>query len=244
MMFRCRARHAVAICGLARSTPVLLAPKTYFELLHVPFSATVTPAALQKNYHDLQAKVHPDLQTQNGPMASSSSQQPTSGTSASVNASKAYKILKSDYNRCRYISQLVRHARAGQPLEKSGPVVGDCVEMGAEDSNVKMPKEFLMDLMELNETIFTADRESDEGKKAWEAAKEEVLARCDEQWQQCQRLWQAAGGDMTAVVAAAQEGRDVKAVPGPSKEELAFHDALHRWTYFNNLRGHIHELDE
>jgi len=249
-IFQRRSVPAAFVCGNVRlfhggPTAALLMPKTYFEVLNVPVEAKLDSAVLKANHRELQAAVHPDVKSTDANVGAFQQAAAELGDDASATASKAFKVLDSDYQRCRYISQLVRSARSGALAKEQG-IAGDSVEASTEDDKScgKMPPEFLLDVMELNEVVFTDHTDSPDGQKAFAEAKETVTQRCVAEYEVCLEAWEKGGHDMVTLVKTAQSGVGTDTLAPPTDAEKAFHAALRRWTYFENLRNHIRELED
>jgi DnaJ-domain-containing protein 1 len=216
---------AIMVVG-RRFTASVGGRKTYFDLLDLPISAEVSHSDLQRRYHALQSQVHPDQTTLPASVANETS----------ALASKAYAILKDDYSRCRYLSQLSRNGRLAKTVVTPNSVAGDCVEMGLEDSNEKMPPDFLSEIMEISIEVNTLDPTHEEGLADLRRLRGEVEAKCNLYWDTCRKLFGQHGA---GIVEAARNGT---AAAPPTAEEEAFHSAVRKWTYYNNLRKQLYEI--
>ena len=99
----------------------------YFELFQLPHHPAVDKALINKKYRELQRQYHPDFFTQ----ADENSMNEALEKSAAVN--KAYNIFSSPEKTIAYF------------LETQGLI--------AENEKYNLPPEFLMEMMELNESI-------------------------------------------------------------------------------------------
>jgi molecular chaperone HscB len=98
----------------------------YFELFEIPVSLDINKNALSKKYFELQRKYHPDFFTQ------STEEEKAAALEKSSIINKAFKILQDEDERTKYLLQI-------KGLLK-------------EDEKYQLPPEFLMEMMELNET--------------------------------------------------------------------------------------------
>lgn len=111
----------------------------YFELFELPMSFEVDKKTLTSNYYALNKKYHPD----NFSQASAAEQSQALSQSSEIN--KAYKTLKKKQSRIKYV------------LESCG--------VSFEEGKEKMPQEFLMEMMDINEAIMDYKMDpSDAGK--------------------------------------------------------------------------------
>ena len=99
----------------------------YFELFEIPVSLIVNKNILAKKYFELQKKYHPDFFT----LATEYEQQEALEISSQTN--KALKILKNADETIKYVLQL------------KGLI--------QDDEKYQLPPAFLMEVMELNETL-------------------------------------------------------------------------------------------
>lgn len=100
----------------------------YFDIFELPVGFNVDKKLLRKNYYKLSRANHPDNYT----LSSQDDQNDSVDKSAMIN--EAYKVLKDDLLRIKYT------------LELSG--------IKFEEGKESVPQEFLMDVMELNESVF------------------------------------------------------------------------------------------
>jgi molecular chaperone HscB len=115
------------------SEPVL---KNHFELFGLTPAYALDLEHLDRAYRDIQAQVHPDRFANAGDAERRASMQMT------TQVNEAYRTLKSSVQRAKYL------------LEMSG------VDLGFE-TNTAMPREFLMEQMELREKLEEAKQGSD-----------------------------------------------------------------------------------
>jgi len=99
----------------------------YFDLFEIPVSILVDKAAVSKKYVELQKKFHPDFYTREAEEA----QEEALEMSSAIN--KAMKVFKSPDATLQYL------------LELKGLV--------QKDEKYELPPHFLMEVMELNETL-------------------------------------------------------------------------------------------
>ncbi len=102
--------------------------RNHFELLGLPVSFAVDPAALERAYRELQGRVHPDR------FASASEAERRVAMQWATRANEAYRTLRSPVDRARYL------------LGLKGYDTG-------EESNTAMPPDFLMQQMEWREAV-------------------------------------------------------------------------------------------
>ena len=99
----------------------------YFELFDIPLSLQVNKSLLAQKYFELQKKFHPDFFTQ----ATEYEQAEALETSSQIN--KALKTLKNEDETIKYVLQLKG--------------------LLEEEEKYQLPPDFLMEVMELNETL-------------------------------------------------------------------------------------------
>jgi molecular chaperone HscB len=105
--------------------------KNHFELLGLPIAYSVDPARLERGYHDLQTRVHPDR------FASGSDAERRVAMQWATRANEAFRTLRDPLERARYLLRL------------KGYDTG-------EESNTAMPPDFLMQQMEWRESVAEA----------------------------------------------------------------------------------------
>jgi molecular chaperone HscB len=102
--------------------------QTHFQLFDLPTTFALDAKKLDRQYHLLQAEVHPDR------FANSTDSERMLSLQYSTNANEAYQTLKSPLNRARYMLQL-------RGIDTQ------------EESNTSMPADFLMQQMEWREAL-------------------------------------------------------------------------------------------
>jgi molecular chaperone HscB len=105
--------------------------QNHFDLFGLPPSYSIEEEALERSYREIQSKVHPDRFAHAGDAERRASLQWT------TRVNEAYRILKDPVQRARHI------------LELHGVDV-------AFETNTAMPKDFLMQQMELREALENA----------------------------------------------------------------------------------------
>ena len=116
---------------LRRSLPSLAAVRTYHAVFGLPFGLDVDTAALQKSYHQLQRGAHPDVAPGTGGAGTSIG---AHDDGDSIEANKAYEVLRNNYRRARYVSQLIRALRQSEKkgLPGDGASAADWAEMACD----------------------------------------------------------------------------------------------------------------
>ncbi|MFM6925841.1 MAG: Fe-S protein assembly co-chaperone HscB [Ferruginibacter sp.] len=99
----------------------------YFELFEIPVSLQIDKATLAQKYFDLQKKYHPDF------FAKGTEYEQAEALEISSQLNKALQVLKNQDLTIKYVLQLK------QLLE--------------EEEKYKLPPDFLMEMMELNEDL-------------------------------------------------------------------------------------------
>lgn len=112
----------------------------YFELFDIPVSFTLDESVLISHYYKLSRQWHPDRFTLGTPAEQSQAIQMT------TDINEGYKVLKQNQSRIHHILQLL----------------GAAPEEGKES----MPQEFLMEMMDINETIMELKMDPTEAAKA------------------------------------------------------------------------------
>ncbi|HYD97092.1 MAG TPA: Fe-S protein assembly co-chaperone HscB [Noviherbaspirillum sp.] len=112
--------------------------QNHFELFHLPQRFDVDPAALDKAYHEVQNRVHPDKFT------NATDTEKRVAMQWATRANEAYQTLRNPYKRAAYLCEL-----NGVDLQT--------------ESNTAMPREFLMQQMEWREALDDARAELDLG---------------------------------------------------------------------------------
>jgi molecular chaperone HscB len=112
--------------------------QNHFELFQLPQQFAIDPAALDRAYHEVQSRVHPDKFT-NAPDA-----EKRVAMQWATRANEAYQTLRSPFKRAAYLCEL-----NGVDLQT--------------ESNTAMPREFLMQQMEWREALDEAKAAKDVG---------------------------------------------------------------------------------
>lgn len=99
----------------------------YFELFEIPVSLQVDPALLSKQYVALQKKYHPDFFTQSG------EDEQAEALHFSSELNKGLNILRNPDETIKYVLQLKG--------------------LLTDDEKYQLPPDFLMEMMELNESL-------------------------------------------------------------------------------------------
>jgi molecular chaperone HscB len=111
----------------------------YFELYNLPISFKVNSAEVKSKYFELSKKYHPDFFTQ------STSHEKNDALEFSTENTNAFKTLSSFDKRMKYVLQLK--------------------DKLVDDEKYQLPNLFLMDMMELNESIIELDLEPNSENK-------------------------------------------------------------------------------
>jgi molecular chaperone HscB len=137
--------------------------QNHFELFHLPQRFNVQMEALDRAYHEVQNRVHPDKFT------NATDTEKRVAMQWATRANEAYQTLKNPFKRAAYLCEL-----NGIDLQT--------------ESNTAMPREFLMQQMEWREALDEAKAEKDidvlerldaELRKARNAELEHIGARLD-----------------------------------------------------------------
>src|SRR5690606_24449916 len=120
--------------------------QNHFDLFQLPQQFAIDAAALDRAYHEVQHKVHPDR------FAHASDSERRVAMQWATRANEAYKVLKNPFRRAAYLCEL-----NGVDLEV--------------ESNTSMPAAFLMQQMEWREALDDA-RTSRNGYALHELAQE------------------------------------------------------------------------
>lgn len=118
----------------------------YFELFEIPVTFEVQSALLKRTFYELSRKFHPDFHT------SSEEQEKVLEKSTQIN--EAYRILSDENARMKYILS----------------IFSDFEEKG----NEALPQDFLMEMMDWNETL--DDLEENPSENAKSALETEISA--------------------------------------------------------------------
>jgi len=111
----------------------------YFELFEIPVQLKVDATQIRKRYLELTRQFHPDYHVQ----TSGDEKQTALEQTAELN--KAYKTLSSQDATIRYVLQLKG--------------------LLEDEEKYSLPPDFLMEMMELNESLAEAEMEADENSK-------------------------------------------------------------------------------
>lgn len=130
--------------------------QNHFELFHLPVRYAVDMAALDRAYHDVQGKAHPDR------FAQASAAEKRVAMQWATRANEAYQTLRNPFRRAAYLCEL-----NGVDLEM--------------ESNTAMPPSFLMQQMEWREALDEArtDRDVEALAKLERALREERNAELE-----------------------------------------------------------------
>ena len=225
---------------LRRSLPSLAAVRTYHAVFGLPFGLDVDTAALQKSYHQLQRGAHPDVAPGTGGAGTSIG---AHDDGDSIEANKAYEVLRNNYRRARYVSQLIRALRQSEKkgLPGDGASAADWAEMACDHKDPEaapLPPDFLERVMTLNEEVFALDPSDDVDAAKMKTLTAEVKKACEAYWGEAKLAYGECEDAARALVAGEATGAD----PSAAREaENRFHAACLRWTYYENLAKHLHE---
>lgn len=210
----------------------------YFAFFQLSAHPEVDVAALQKLYHDLQRRVHPDQQqvqqreqaeqqAQHGAKSASPCVPDAAAHHTSVDistyANAAYEALRSPYSRCRYLSRLVKAQEVkGGPLtpaeEEELMVEDDRRTMRAREAcpDTPMDQDFLMEMLTMSELIFGGDAAEEAVRRQWTVLRADLEDRAVGYFQEAVKQWNA--GNMAQ-----------------------FHHTVQEWTYVNNALNNLKE---
>ncbi len=105
----------------------------YFELFDLPFRARIDNTRVQKKYIELQKKFHPDYYTQDA------EDEREQALQQSAHINKAFNIFRSSEKTLEYF------------LQQKGIITTD--------EKYALPDDFLMEVMEINESVSEAGKE-------------------------------------------------------------------------------------
>ena len=194
-----------------------------FHFMGLQSSPVLAVPQLQKKYHEMQWKCHPDQQQQQ-PIAPSAH-----STDDSVYANIAYETLKDPFLRCKYLLKLIlteRRLRRPLTLQEAEQVhLDDHDEQllkGTSSSSAGepllapyvVPEEFLSRMMELNEEVFELDVSEAQGQERMRALQEEVKRLDSEFFSDAAAAWE-------------------------TQDHLRLKETVLQWTYIANLKKHI-----
>lgn len=205
----------------------------YFAFFSLAVQPEVDVPALQKLYHDLQRRVHPDQQQVQQREAQAAKATPApcvpdpatlqSSLDVSTYANAAYETLRSPYARCRYLSRLTKAQEVkGAPLtaseEEELRVEDDRRTMEARERcpDAPMSQDFLMEMLTMSELIFGGDPADEAVRRQWAVLKADLEDRAVGYYQDAVRHWSAGKMD-------------------------DFHHTVQEWTYVNNALNNLKE---
>ncbi len=136
----------------------------YFELFDLPLSYEVDKARLSEQYRTLQRQYHPDR------FASATDQERRYALQMASHINEGNRVLRDPVARARYL------------LELNG------VDLGTDSETLRDP-EFLMEQMELRETLEAAQQAADP-VSALEDFAQQMKQRIVEQGERFSQLWQ------------------------------------------------------
>lgn len=195
----------------------------YFSFFDLPRNPELDVVALQRCYHDLQRRVHPDQQKVQEKMAAGEAVQnqrscvggntPVSDVGISTYANGAYEALRSPYLRCRYLSRLLKaEVVKGGPLtvaEEEQLLVEDDQEvMRAREvcPDEKLSDTFLMEMLSVNELIFGGEETDAAVQQQWTLLRADLEDRNHGYFLDAKAAWEA-------------------------KDWQRFHRVVQEWTY-------------
>ena len=238
--------------SLFRPTLPLLAIRTHFDIFNLPLkdnSASLNTHALQKQLHQLQRQFHPDA------LVGKSKEEVERCETIAAQVNSAYKILKDDYSRHRYIAYclalLKKATTSNSSSSKEGEILSSFDKDDAivtENDDIKLgeqvPVEFLEEMLDLHEEI------EDDGEDLSDERKKEMLEVVDkvakESNEECVKLLNAFGEEFWV-----KQVEEYKAKSSCSFESLGdealsaqrrYIQSLMRWTYARNLQQKIRDL--
>lgn len=110
----------------------------YFELYEIPLSFNPDQQVIRQKFYALSKKYHPDF------YINESREKQDEVLELSTLNNKAFQVLKDDQKRLHYILELKQQLTEGE--------------------NYSLPQDFLMEMMEVNETLMELEFDSDEEK--------------------------------------------------------------------------------
>ncbi|KPA79664.1 putative mitochondrial chaperone protein DNAj [Leptomonas pyrrhocoris] len=214
----------------------------YFAFFSLEKHPEVDVAALQKLYHDLQRRVHPDQQQvqqreqqeQQRQQQQQQAKSPApcvpdanalqSSVDVSTYANAAYEALRSPYSRCRYLSRLVKAQEVKgavllTPAEEEELMIEDDRRtMQARETcpDAPMDEDFLMEMLTMSELIFGGDAKEEAVRRQWAVLRADLEDRAVGYFKDAVKHWSA--GDMAQ-----------------------FHHTVQEWTYVNNALNNVKE---
>ncbi|CCW64358.1 unnamed protein product [Phytomonas sp. EM1] len=194
----------------------------FFAFFNFPKQPEVDVAELQKRYHALQSRVHPD---QAAVMASQDQRQGVDATDVSVYANSAYETLRDPFLRCKYLYRilLAQEDKGGEPLtseEEENLLVEDDKKSMAQhrkSASDQLDEEFMVELMAMNELIFGSDLEDPNTRVRLEVLQYDLKERNADYYDRAKEAWHA--NDMET-----------------------FKRLVLEWTYIHNAVGHLKQI--
>lgn len=221
----------------AASGSVSLGKGNYFRFFDIPEQPELDVNSLQKRYHELQVRVHPDKQSQHegkdeggGEGAEGAGGLSDAGreslTGVSTYANTAYETLREPFARCRYLLRLYSaRLAAGGPdavlsvadeerIDRDDDLTAVQMRTAEQEQVGEMSEAFLEEMMAINEAIFMADMDNEDVRKSLIILRADLKERDADYFHQAVQLWGA---------------RDM---PG-------FRINVLEWTYVNNALYHL-----
>jgi hypothetical protein len=244
-----------------RSCSVALRLRTHFDLLSIPLASVVASGArvdtaqLQKKLHALQRRFHPDALVGKGDAERAHCEI----IAGKVNT--AYKIVKDDFTRHRYIAYcvalfssevsrdkareiLAANDRANPDVDHAEPLdaihhvldEGDEIKLGEPLSTA-----FLEEMLDMHEEIEDGDLAPE--RRAEMLALVQRLAA--ESKAECERHLTEHGEEFfSRRIASYSANQDAPPLsPAAKKAQSAYVQALMRWTYAANLQRKLEDLE-
>jgi hypothetical protein len=194
-----------------------------FHFMGLPSSPVIAVPVLQKRYHEIQWKFHPDqqqqqVQQQKAALSSSPGTLTRDALDESVYANIAYETLRDPFQRCKYLVKLIltehRVQRSLTLCEAEQVHLDDNDEFllkgtkdkkfgGTEEphpgddsaglllARYDPPASFLMEMMELNESVSDADPTEPAGVKQLEELLQDIKTRDAKFFADAVAAWEA-----------------------------------------------------
>ncbi|EKF31113.1 heat shock protein, putative [Trypanosoma cruzi marinkellei] len=218
----------------------------FFAYLGFPQTPELDAAEVQRAYHELQRRVHPDQanvqakEVEEGQQESKTGPAPVLGkedlgaaggvadVDESIYANASYETLRDPFLRCRYLMRLSRAEKVkGAPLttaEEEALMHDDdrrSVEenrklMGDAVDLASLEPDFLSELMGVNETIFSTDLSQEEGVAKLRLLVAHLEERYEEFYSQAKEYWKL-------------------------KDTRRFYHSVLGWTYVRNALKHARD---
>ncbi|ESS67334.1 hypothetical protein TCDM_03945 [Trypanosoma cruzi Dm28c] len=215
----------------------------FFAYLGFPQTPELDPAEVQRAYHDLQRRVHPDQanvqarEVEEGQEQSKTTPAPVlereemgaaggvADVDESIYANASYETLRDPFLRCRYLMRLSRAEKVkGAPLTtaEEEALMHDDDRRSLEENRklmgdavdiASLGPDFLSDLMAVNETIFSTDLSKEEGVANLRLLVADLEERYEEFYAQAKEYWK-------------------------QKDTRRFYHSVLRWTYVRNVLKH------